>query len=271
MIMKRIGLIGCGTIGTVVAKALASKEYCNVEVGYLCDVDKALAEKLNRLYHLNAAIVTKDELVEKSDLVVEAASGLVAEDIAIKCLQADTDVLIVSIGGLIKPFQKIKKLLQKTNATLYLPSGAICGVDGLLGAARREIREVMLTTRKPLKGLVGAPYFDEKGIDLESITSETVIFEGTAEQAIHYFPKNINVAALLSIAGLGVKKTQVRIMTSPSYTLNSHEIVVKGDFGTMTTKTENVPSPSNPKTSYLAALSVEATLEKIFSPIKIGT
>ena len=92
-----------------------------------------------------------------------------------------------------------------------------------------------------------------------------------AREAVKGFPKNINVSALLSLAGLGPDKTTVRIVTSPEYTRNSHEIKVVGDFGEVTTRTENVPDPSNPRTSYLAALSVCALLKKILGPIWLGT
>ena len=153
---------------------------------------------------------------------------------------------------------------------IYLPSGAISGLDGLKSAMMAKVKSATLTTRKPTAGLKGAPYIKEKNIDLDSIKKETVIFEGTAEDAVKGFPQNVNVSATLSMCGLGPKNTKVRIVTSPDYTSNTHEVEIEGDFGRLKTVTENVPMPTNPKTSYLAALSAIAVLSDIISSSRIG-
>ncbi|MBI4708486.1 MAG: DUF108 domain-containing protein, partial [Candidatus Omnitrophica bacterium] len=153
---------------------------------------------------------------------------------------------------------------------IYLPSGAICGLDGVKSASLGRIDKVTLTTRKPPRSLEGAPYLVSKGINLSQIKQETLLFEGTAEEAIRGFPQNVNVCATLSIAGIGPEKTRVKIITSPFYTSNIHEVEAEGAFGRLTVRTENVPSPQNPKTSYLAALSAIATLKQILEPVKIG-
>ena len=134
------------------------------------------------------------------------------------------------------------------------------------------IEKVEITTKKHPQGLKGAPYLKEKGINIDDIgKKEVVLFEGTARDAIKGFPKNVNVSALLSLAGIGVDKTKVCIMSSTSYKTNIHEVYVKGMFGEMKACTSNEVCPANPKTSYLAALSACAMLTKILSRIKIGT
>jgi len=130
---------------------------------------------------------------------------------------------------------------------------------------------VVLTTSKPPAGLAGAPFVAENQIDLDEIKERTVLFEGTAQEAVKAFPANINVAASLSLAGIGPQRTQVRIIADPELSANVHQIEVIGKFGKLTTRTENLPSPSNPKTSYLAALSAVATLKSITEAAKIGT
>jgi aspartate dehydrogenase len=125
------------------------------------------------------------------------------------------------------------------------------------------IKSVTLITRKPLKGLAGSPYLKEKNIDIEKIDKETLIYSGTAKDAIRYFPQNINVAVTLSICGIGADRTSVKIFTSPEYTKNTHEIEVEGEFGRLWTKTENVPSRANPKTSGLAIFSAIAKLKEM--------
>jgi aspartate dehydrogenase len=141
----------------------------------------------------------------------------------------------------------------------------------LKSSATGRIDSVTLTTRKPPRGLEGAPYLKERGIDVSAIKDETMIFEGSAEDAVKGFPQNVNVAAVLSLAGLGASRTLVRIMTAPDCAVNSHEIEVKGEFGRLLARTENVPSKTNPKTSALAIFSAIATLERIANSVKIGT
>jgi aspartate dehydrogenase len=176
----------------------------------------------------------------------------------------------MSVGGLVKD-KSIFSLAEEKGSRIYIPTGAISGLDCVKAAKVAGIDSAMIITRKPPKGLAGAPYILENNIDLEAIEKETIIFEGTAKEAVSAFPKNINVAAALSFAGIGIERTRVRIMASKEYKRNSHEIVIEGVFGKMTAKTENLPSPQNPKTSYLAVLSAVATLEGILGNIKVGT
>jgi len=176
----------------------------------------------------------------------------------------------MSTGGLVGREELLQEA-EKNNVKLYIPSGAICGVDGLKSASIGNIDSVTLTTRKPPKGLAGAPYLKSKNLDLSDIREETIIFEGSAIDAIGGFPQNVNVSAVLSLAGIGAKKTRVRIVTSPAYTKNVHEIEIIGDFGKITTRTENVPSRTNPKTSALAVFSAIAALKGITSSVRIGT
>jgi aspartate dehydrogenase len=176
----------------------------------------------------------------------------------------------MSVGGLLGK-EDVLRQAAESGVRVFIPSGALCGIDGLKSASVGKIESVMLTTRKPPKGIEGAPYIREKGIDLSGVKAETVIFDGTAEEAVKGFPANVNVSAVLSLAGIGPKKTRVRIVTSPEYTKNTHEVEIVGDCGRITTRTDNVPSKANPKTSALAIFSAIATLEGIARSVKIGT
>ncbi len=108
------------------------------------------------------------------------------------------------------------------------------------------------------------------GFYLKKIKKETVIFKGKALDAIKNFPQNINVAGLLSIAGLGIRNTLVKIITSPEYKVNSHEVQIESKAGKIKTVCENVAFKENPKTSYLAALSAMAVLKNMFEPVRMG-
>ncbi len=269
---KKIGIAGCGTIGSFLAKAIDKDLKSAAVIAGLCDVDEKRAGSLQKGLAKKPPVLSLSRLIDKSDLVIEAASGEASFGLAKKVLSKKKDVMIMSIGGILGKEAELFNLAKKRNAKIILPSGAICGIDGIKSAGEAGIRKVTLTTRKPPKGLKGAPYIMKNNIDIDSITKQRVIFEGTAKEAVCAFPKNINVSALLSITGIGADKTIVRIVTSPEYMVNSHEVEVEGDFGRLITRTENVPSPQNPKTSFLAPLSALAALRQYLSPFKkIGT
>lgn len=155
--------------------------------------------------------------------------------------------------------------------TIYLPSGAIAGLDGLK-SVKDELESVSITTTKHPNSLKGATFFETFDIDLDSIAKPTTIYEGTAKEAVSLFPANINVAALLSLSGIGSDKTAVKIVADPSTDKNIHHIEARGKFGRMTFNIENLPDANNPKTSRLAILSAIQTLKKYCSDgIQIGT
>jgi len=266
----RVGIVGCGTIGSILAKACKSDLKNRVKLSGLCDIDESRAAALKKKLRLDAPIVSLEKLIKRSDLVVEAASGKIASFVAKKAISAGKDVMAMSVGGLLGN-NKLFGIAEKKGCKIYLPSGAICGLDGVKSAASGNIRSASITTRKPPKGLMGAPYIKKKRINLNAIKSDKVIFQGSANEAIKAFPKNINVSAALSTAGIGAKKTQVKIIVSPGCKSNIHEIRLNGDFGTIYTRCENVPSKENPKTSALAALSAVATLKGITTGLKVGT
>ncbi len=269
-IKRKIGIIGCGTIGTSLADFCIHKMKSECEIVAVFDEMPEAAVRLKKKSKKIKLCRSIDELVKKSDFIVESASKSVSAEILKKCIIFKKDLLIMSIGGLVGSIKLIEKA-RKKNINLYLPSGAIAGIDGIKSASVAKIKKVRIVTKKPIKGLRGAPYFIKKGIKIEDIKKEKTVFKGTAAEAIKYFPKNVNVSALLSIAGIGAKKTQVEIRTSPEFTKNMHEITVEGDFGTIRSQTINVPSRNNPKTSSLAIFSAIATLKQAMQSVKIGT
>jgi aspartate dehydrogenase len=240
----------------------------------LCDSsEKKTLELAASLKRSRPACMKIEELLCSVDLLVESASQNAVRFIVPRALEAGCDVMVLSVGALVDEElrEKIFRLAKQNNCKLYFPSGAVVGVDGINSASAGEIYSVTLTTRKPPTGLAGAPYVTCKGIELEKIEKETVIFEGTASDAVKAFPANVNVAATISLAGIGFERTKVKIIADPAISRNVHEITVEGEFGKFFTKVENLPSPENPKTSYLAALSAISTLKKILNPVKIGT
>lgn len=269
-VQKKVGILGCGAIGTETAKALCSEFKEKAVLHAICDTDSTAV----RLFYDNIGrkiqVLEIDELCKQVDMVVEAASSDIVPELIRLAEKHSADVLVMSVGGLLGEEEHIANLKRK-GLHLYIPSGAVSGLDALKAGMMGQVDVVQLTTKKPVEGLRGAPYLEENGIDLDSIMDQQVIFEGNACEAIRAFPKNINVAATVSLAGIGLDKTQVKVLVSPKFRRNSHELYVKGSFGTLRCITENVPSPSNPKTSYLAALSCMAILRKVLEGMEIGT
>ncbi|MCK4717985.1 MAG: DUF108 domain-containing protein, partial [Thermoplasmata archaeon] len=143
-----------------------------------------------------------------------------------------------------------------------IPSGAIAGLDGLLSLKESGLKSVHLTTRKPLAAIRSTVWVKEKGL-LLSETEPTIVFEGPASEAVKAFPRSINVAAALSMAGLGFEGTMVTFIADPGLDRNIHMVEAEGNAGSICIECRNVPSPDNPRTSYLAAMSAVAAVHRI--------
>lgn len=269
--MIKVGIIGCGTIGKELSVACQKKFKEEVTLEALSDTDAARARKLQNQLRPRPRVMPTEQLIKSCDLVIEAASKEAAYEACKKALSLGKDVMVMSVGGLLGREKEIFELARTHRCCLYLPSGGVVGVDGLKAAHIGKIYRVTLTTRKPPQGFEDSPYVLKHGIRLKNLKQEKILFEGDALAAVKGFPKNINVSATLSLAGLGPKKTKVRIIASPHMLVNVHEVYVQGDCGSFYTRTENFPSEQNPKTSRLAILSAVATLERILKNVKIGT
>lgn len=267
--MIKIGIVGCGTIGSEIALAIDEGKV-EALLFALWDKEKKKAEALlTRLKNQSPEISSPTCWAEEVDLIVESASQEAVGELLPLAIEKGKDILVMSVGGLIGKEKLINKAREK-NCHIFIPSGALAGLDAVQSADLGEIRKATLTTIKPPKALVGAPYIEQKKIDLFSFEEPTTIYEGNAREAIKLFPANVNVAAALSLAGIGVEKTKVKIVVDPKAKTNMHKIEVEGDFGKITAQTENYPSPSNPRTSYLAILSAISLLKKLSSPLRIG-
>lgn len=272
--MKRIGLLGCGAIGTQIAIAIDSG-VIPAKLTHIYDIDKANSDTLVTKLKEKPMIVENAHLLSSNpiDIVVEAASQDAVSDNALSILQNRKDLMIMSAGALLDEsvYEIITDACKEFKKTVYLPSGAIAGLDAIK-SVRSELDSVTITTTKHPNSLKGAKFFENSNIDTDKITEPTLLFEGTASEAVRLFPKNINVSALLSLAGIGSHETIVKVMADPGTNKNTHHIESQGSFGKITTTLENVPDATNPKTSRLAILSAIETLRSICSnDIKIGS
>lgn len=259
----KIGLIGCGNIGQFLLEALNVRkvipDYRLVSVygrpGR--DVSAVVQD-----FHVKAYDDFQSFLESDIDLVIEAANIEAVKDMAPRVIRNGKDLVIVSVGALADAdfYREIKELCEEKGTKILIPSGAIGGLDILKAAmATQQLDFVSITTRKPPKAL-----------SKPSLELEEIVFEGPASEAIEQFPQNINVSIILSIVGLGSQQTNVKIIADPKVDKNNHYIEAKGAFGSVKINIENHPMPSNPKTSYLAALSVLSTLKNKKEIIQVG-
>jgi len=267
----KIGIVGCGAIGSSLARSIVKEFSAQATLVSLFDIDSQKARRLSEALGYRVCVSkTLERLIINADLVIEAASAASALKIAREAIMHSRDIMIMSVGGIIRDYKKLTRQAKAMNARIFIPSGAICGIDGLKAAVCGKIDKVTLTTRKHPKAFRNVAYLLKKKVRLDKIKKEKVLFTGNAISAVKAFPQNINVAAILSIAGIGPHKTLVRIVASPDSAQNTHEIEIRSNAARIISRTENVVHPDNPKTSYLAVLSAVATLKQVLAPLKIG-
>jgi aspartate dehydrogenase len=247
----------------------------NWSLTHVYDIERSYADNLVSKLKQRPEIVANSHLLSSNpvDLVVEAASQNAVRKDAVSILQNKKDLMIMSAGALLDEsvFEVISDACKSFGKTVYLPSGAIAGLDALKGV-RDELESVVLVTTKNPNSLKDAPFFDNSDIDPEKISEPTVLFDGVAKEAVSLFPKNVNVSALLSLVGLGSNNTSVRIVADPNTNKNTHEINANGKFGNLKITVENIPDSTNPKTSRLAILSAIELLRQICTKgVQIGT
>lgn len=264
----RVGLIGCGAIGTTLARLL--QEEPRVECILVWDRARQRVRRQMRGLAKLKPMETFEEMLAGVDIVVEAAAPAVVRSRGPKVLRAGKELVVMSVGALLDPttLRALQRAAHKGGSQFHVPSGAVAGIDGLKAAAAGKLRSVELQTTKPFSGFAGvaaAAHLDPAGKD------PVVLYDGPAAEAVQQFPQNINVAATLALAGLGAERTSVRIVADPATRRNRHRLTMKGDFGRMTINVENLPSPLNPKTSQLAALSAVATVRGLLGDARLGT
>jgi aspartate dehydrogenase len=269
--MVRVGLVGCGTIGSRVALALNRKYRAVARITALHDTNAVRAAHLQRRLRPRPRVVPLPSLVRQSDLVIEAAAVDAAAPVASLALKANRDVLIMSVGGLLTE-RGWRNPARRSQGRVFIPSGALAGLDGVKAMAVGRLRRVWLTTRKPPRALAGAPYVRRRGLRLERLKQASVLFEGTPAQVVKAFPQNTNIAASLSLA-VGERSSvvpRIRVIADPDARRNVHELHVEGETGVLRCRVESRPS-ANPKTSELAVLSAIAALDRIFARVTVGT
>lgn len=266
--MKSVGIVGCGAIGRALLKAIDTGQL-SVRVAGVTSRTEASARAFLSTLQNPPPYLGRAELIASSDLVIEAAGPAVVPDLAWEVFAAGKDLMVISVGALLD-HQEILAKAREAGCRLFVPSGAIAGLDGIKSACVGPVSQVRITTRKPPRGLEGAPYLVQRGISLTGLSEEREVFVGPAREACRGFPDNVNVAAAVSLAGIGPDKTQVRILAVPGLERNCHDVEVEGEFGRLVIHVENVPS-ENPRTGRLTALSIIRAVQDATDTVRIGT
>lgn len=265
-----VGIGGFGAIGQKVAAALDSGGIEGLKLVAVSarDAEKARANMAG--FQAEVPVVPLGELADRADVVVECAPAAVFADVAGPAVERGRVFLPISVGALLRHDDLVDRA-RRTGARIVVPTGALIGLDAVRAAAEGEISEVRLVTRKPPGGLAGAPYLVENNISLDGLNTAKKVFDGSARDGAAGFPANVNVAAALSLAGIGPDATKLEIWADPEVTRNTHTITVEADSARFTMTIENVPTVENPKTGKITALSIIATLRRLGAPMTAGT
>ncbi|MEZ5657235.1 MAG: aspartate dehydrogenase [Burkholderiaceae bacterium] len=265
----KVGLFGLGTIGAEVAARLcAGIDGLRLVAVAARDHDKA-RRTLTRL-GVQLPVLDAAALAAASDVVLESAPASVFAEIASATIEAGRIFMPLSVGALLERMDLIERA-QLSGARIIVPTGALLGLDAVRAAAEGTIHSVTAVTRKPPRGLQGAPYLVEHGIDLAGLEAPKLVFEGNAREAARGFPANVNVIAALSLAGIGPDRTRLQIWADPGVDRNQHRIQVEADSARFTLEIEGIPTAENPATGRITALSAVACLRGLVSTLKVGS
>lgn len=264
----RVGVVGLGPVGTVLARHVAA----GLDGYTLSAVSAKNVERAStfaRTLGPGVEVVRAEAMVEHADLVVECAPSAIFRDIAHPVLSAGRQLIVLSSGALLDSWDLVE-VAREAGGAILIPSGALLGLDAVQAAAQGQIRSVRMTTRKPVAGIIEAPFLAARQDELRAITEPLLLFSGTARDAAMGFPANLNVAVALSLAGVGPDKTQLDVWADPALNRNTHHIEVESDSADFSMSIANIPS-ENPKTGLITALSVVALLRKLAAPLRVGT
>jgi aspartate dehydrogenase len=261
-----IGIAGLGAVGLGVARRIvAGIDGLTLRAVAVRDADKARRA-------LDGAAVrygTPKDLADDCDLVIESLPPALFRDVAIPAIDRGRLFMPLSVGQLLEHWDLVERA-RVADARILVPTGALIGLDAVRAAAEGDIRSVKMVTRKPPAGLDGAPYLVANGISVTGLNAPKRVFAGSAREGARGFPANVNVAAALSLAGIGPDRTQLEIWADPTIDRNTHRIEVDADVARFSMTIEGIPS-ANPRTGRIVAPSVVAALRGLVATLKVGT
>ena len=270
----RIALLGGGTIARLILEHVKGGTLAGIDVvGLSGRATGSRGEALARQHGVPFVVGRKALLATGPQAVVEAASHDAVREHLVGILEAGVSVVVLSAGALADdPLRTAaEEAARRSGALLYVPSGGIGGLDALKAACVAGVDSVSIRVAKPPAAWRNIPYVDALRLDLDTLREPRVLYDGTAREGVPHFPQNVNIAAVLSLAGIGFDRTRLEVVADPALSRNTHTIRVSGKSGNFTVVLENVPSPDNPKTAWLACYSALAALQSLSSGVRYGT
>ena len=270
----KLALLGGGTIARLVLSHLKSGGLPGVEVLAICGRSpKSRGAALAKEYSIEYLLGSANLIKRSPEVVLEAASHEAVLEHLVPLLDARVSVIVLSAGALVDDHLRAEaaQAAARSGATLYVPSGGIGGLDALKTACIAGVDDVTIQIAKPSAAWRGIPFVERLGIDLEALSSAVTLFDGPAREGVPHFPQNVNIAAVLSLAGIGFDRTHLRVVADPTLRFNTHTIQVSGKSGRFSVMLENVPAPENPKTAWLACYSALAALKEVGAAVRYGT
>jgi aspartate dehydrogenase len=266
----KLGIAGLGTIGLTVARLVDQGSVEGMELSVVSARDQNKArEKLAGFSH-QPDFLPLNALGDAGDVIIECIPAVHFMEVAEPALTKGRIFMPLSVGVLLDHMELVD-LASENGGRIIVPTGALIGLDAVRAAASGGIGSVKLVTRKPPWGLADAPYIIENNISLEDLPEPKLLFSGTAREAAKGFPANLNVGAALALAGAGPDETQVEIWADPAATRNSQSVTVTSQCADFSMTIENVPSEDNPRTGKITAHSVIAALQRLTSPLVVGS
>jgi aspartate dehydrogenase len=263
----RIGLAGLGAVGLEVARRLLAG-VPGLTLAAVAVRDEAKARRALPEYG-SVAFKPAIALADDCDIVVECLPPPLFRDVAISAIDQGRIFMPLSVAQLLDNWDLVERAKEK-GARILPPTGALIGLDAVRAAAEGTINSITMITRKPPAGLEGAPYLVARKISVAGLTEPLKVFDGTARDGARGFPANVNVAAALSLAGIGPDRTRLQIWADPTITRNTHRIEVDSDVARFSMTIEGIPS-ANPRTGRIVPLSTIAALRALVSELKVGT
>ena len=264
----KVGIAGLGAVGLGVARRLDGG-IPGLVLAAVAVRDRDKAQRNLPGVGERIPVVPAEALANSCDVVVECLPPPLFRPVALSVIDEAKIFMPLSVGQLLANWDLVERAKQ-AGARVLAPTGALLGLDAVRAAAEGTIHSVTMITRKPPSGLEGAPYLLERGISLKDLKEPKRIFDGSAREGARGFPANVNVAAALSLAGIGPDKTRLEIWADPALTRNTHRIEVDADTARFSMSIEGIPS-ENPRTGRIVPLSVVAALRGLVAEIRIGT
>ena len=270
----RLGLLGGGTIARLVLEHVRDGALDGVEVvGMLGRTDRSRGRRLAEEFGVTF-VTSRDALVAlRPETILEAASHDAVREHASGLLASGISLVLLSAGALCDDAlrARLEELAVRHGATLCVPSGGIGGLDALKAACAAGVDDVTIEIAKPPAAWRDIAFVEALGLDLERLQRATTLFEGSAREGVPHFPANVNIAAVLAMAGIGFDRTRMKVVADPVLARNTHTIAIRGRSGAITIRLQSVPSPDNPKTSLLACYSAIAAIKALGAPARYGT